>query len=398
MQRNLLLAGSIATVLIVAAAGWLVLQASGKDPSADVVLPGNVPACGLAWRLLDAAKPSPIYNELHGVVAIAPDNVWAVGTLGEELAALTLVEHWDGKSWTQVDSPSVDGFSNHLYSVAGRSANDIWAVGAHHNGTDSWLTTAMHWDGSSWKIVPTPNAGPISSLNGVAIIAADDMWAVGEASTGSKGQGTRALLMHCDGKAWAITQSPANEPDSTLSAATATSSDDVWAAGYYADKSDTVYRPLFMHWDGKAWSEVPASGNASIWSISASSASDIWATGNFGPQPVAMHWDGKQWTRVPTPNVGSGNNSLNGVTAISANDAWAVGSGYIDMADVATAMHWDGKQWSITPAVTPGQYSDILWAVSAAPGGDIWAVGASIADPLGNNAPIAERYSDPCRK
>jgi hypothetical protein len=204
--------------------------------------------------------------------------------------------------------------------------------------------------------------------------------------------------MHWDGKAWTIAQSAANEPDSTLSAVTAISTDDVWASGYYADKSGTVYRPLFMRWDGKAWNEVPADGNASIWSISASSASDIWAMGNFGPQPVAMHWDGKAWTRVPTPNVGSGNNSLNGVTAISPNDAWAAGSGYVDKADVATAMHWDGKQWSITPAMTPGQYSDILWSVSAAPGGDVWAVGASIADPLGNNAPIAERYSDPCRK
>ncbi len=396
MRRNLLLAGGVVAVLVVVVAGWLALHASGKD--VGVVRPSEVPKCGPAWRSVEAAKPSPEYNELHGVVAIAPDNVWAVGTLGEELAALTLVEHWDGKQWAHVESPSVDGYSNHLYAIAALSASDMWAVGAHHNGTDSWLTTAMHWNGSVWKIAPTPNVGPISSLNGVAVVAANDVWAVGESSSGSKGQGTQVLLMHWDGKTWSTVQSAVKEQDGTLSAATAISADNVWAAGYYTDKSGTVYRPLFTHWDGKTWNEISPEGNASIWSIAAVSASDIWATGNFGPQSVAMHWDGSAWTRVPTPNVGSGNNSLNGVVAIAANDVWAVGSGYIDKADVATAMHWDGKRWNITPAVTLGQYSDILWAASAAPGGDVWGVGASIADTLGNNAPIAERYSDPCRK
>ncbi len=290
MRRNLLLASGVAAALVIALAGWLALQASGKG--ASVVRPGDVPQCGPAWRSVEAAKPSAEYNELHGVVAVAPDNVWAVGTLGEELAALTLVEHWDGKAWTHVESPSVDGYSNHLYAIAALSASDMWAVGAHHNGTDSWLTTAMHWDGSAWKIVPTPNVGPISSLNGVAMVTANDVWAVGESSSGSKGQGTQALLMHWDGKTWSIVQSAVKERDGTLSAATAISANNVWAAGYYTDKSGTVYRPLFMRWDGKTWTEVPADGNASIWSIAAVSSSDIWATGNFGPQSVAMHWDG----------------------------------------------------------------------------------------------------------
>ena len=171
--------------------GWFALQAAGKD--ANLVRPGDVPRCGAAWRSVEVAKPSAIYNELHGVAAVGADDVWAVGTLGEESAALTLVEHWDGKEWRHVASPNVEGFSNHLYSVAAYGANDVWAVGAHHNGTDQWLTTAMHWDGPAWTIVPTPNVGPISSLNGVAAFSTDDIWAVGESSSGSKGQGTQAL-------------------------------------------------------------------------------------------------------------------------------------------------------------------------------------------------------------
>jgi hypothetical protein len=394
MRRNVLLVGGALAVLVVAAAGWLVLQAAGKDVS--VVRPGDVPQCGSAWRSVEAAKPSAIYNELHGVAAVAVDDVWAVGTLGEESAALTLVEHWDGKAWRHVDSPNVEGFSNHLYSVVALSANDIWAVGAHHNGTDQWLTTAMHWDGSAWKIVPTPNVGPISSLNGVAAFSTDDIWAVGESSSGSKGQGTQALVMNWDGSGWKIVDSGVRLQNSTLSSVAVIWGDDIWAAGSYSDKSGTVAGPLFVHWDGQSWKEVEAEGNGTIWSISAAYTNDVWAVGNFGPQSVAMHWDGSAWRRVPTPNVGSGNNSLNGIVAIAPDNVWAVGSGYVGKADVATAMHWAGREWKVTPAVTLGQYSDILWDVAAVRGGALWAVGAYIADQFGNNAPSAERYSDPC--
>jgi hypothetical protein len=394
MRRNVLLVGGAVVALVIATAGWLVLQAASKD--ANLVRPGDVPQCGPAWRSVEAAKPSAIYNELHGVAAVAPDDVWAVGTLGEESAALTLVEHWDGEEWRHLASPNVEGFSNHLYGVAALAASDVWAVGAHHNGTDLWLTTAMHWDGQVWKIVPTQNVGPISSLNGVGAIAADDVWAVGESSTGSKGQGTQALVMHWDGSVWRIVDGGVRLQNGTLSSVAATSRNDVWAAGSYSDKSGTVARPLFGHWDGKSWKQVEADGNGTIWSISALSSTDVWAAGNFGPQSVAMHWDGSAWKRVPTPNVGTGNNSLNGIVAIAPDNMWAVGSGYVGKADVATAMHWDGKEWKVMPAVTLGQYSDILWGVSAAPGGDLWAVGAYIADELGNNAPVVERYSDPC--
>jgi hypothetical protein len=359
MKRLIPAAAIIVIALATALTAWLLLKDSGKDEA--FARPSDVPQCGLAWRPVDAAKPSPIYNELHGVAVLSPDNAWAVGTLGEESAALTLIEHWDGTSWSHVDSPNVPGFSNHLYAVAALSPTDIWAAGAHHNGTDVWQTTAMHWDGTSWRIVPTPSIGPISSLNALAAISPNDVWAAGESSTGSKGQGTQALLMHWDGSAWTLEQSLPRQQNSTLTALAALSPNDIWAAGSYTDKSGTVQTPLFLHWDGSAWNEVDAGGNGTIWGLSALSPNDVWAVGSYGPQSVAMHWDGKSWQRIPTPNVGTGNNALNSVAALSTNDVWAVGSGYLDNADVAASMHWDGKEWKTAPAVTLGRNSDVLW-------------------------------------
>src|SRR4051794_20789959 len=119
MRKNVMVAAIALAALGLALTAWLTWQASGKE--AGVTRPGDVPPCGLAWRTVDVAKPSPIYNELHGVVALSENDVWAVGTLGEESAALTLIEHWDGTSWKHVESPNVPGFSNHLYSVAALS-------------------------------------------------------------------------------------------------------------------------------------------------------------------------------------------------------------------------------------------------------------------------------------
>src|SRR4051812_17226981 len=116
MRKNALVASIALVALVLALTAWLIWQASGKETG--VTRPGDVPHCGLAWRSIEAAKPSPIYNELHGVVALSEENAWAIGTLGEESAALTLIEHWDGTSWKHVESPNVPGFSNHLYSIA----------------------------------------------------------------------------------------------------------------------------------------------------------------------------------------------------------------------------------------------------------------------------------------
>ena len=40
-------------------------------------------------------------------------------------------------------------------------------------------TLAMHWDGTQWAIVPTPNPGAGGQLLAVSAVAANDVWAVG---------------------------------------------------------------------------------------------------------------------------------------------------------------------------------------------------------------------------
>lgn len=378
-----------------------VAQLLGKA-NGGVVRAADVPACGAAWRSVQAASGSAAYNELHAVSALSPTAAWAAGIYGGEQFALTLIESWDGTQWREVSSPSIPDFSNHLYGVAALSATDAWIVGASHQGTGLWKTLALHWDGATWSIVPTPDPGSIDSLNAVAAISSDNVWAVGEVTSSARTAGSQAMMLHWDGKAWAVVDTGISEQNGTLSSVVVLAPDDIWAAGSFADKSGTVLQPLFVHFDGKAWKEVGASdpSGGTIWGMSALAPDDIWAVGSFGALTAAFHWDGAGWKRVPTPNPGDGkgSNTLNAVTAVSAREAWAVGSYSEGGKDRALALKWDGKAWTQAPAPSVGDYSDVLNAIVAVPGGEMWAVGSTIADASGDNLPVVLRYGDPCDK
>src|SRR5437870_13340710 len=88
-----------------------------------------------------------------------------------------------------------------------------------------------------------------------------------------------------------------------------------------------------------AWPELPAGGTAynSLSGVSADSATDAWAVGHSGQQvmgqpeeTIVLHWNGTSWSKVVSPNPGGTTSSSQsvvcGVSARSASDAWAVGN------------------------------------------------------------------------
>ena len=98
-------------------------------------------------------------------MALAPNNVWAVGETtgvnGSFGTGQTLIEHWDGTSWSVVTSPNAGGGSpsaaNELLRVAAISANDIWAVGRFLDpNTNVYRTLTEHWDGTKLECHPQP--------------------------------------------------------------------------------------------------------------------------------------------------------------------------------------------------------------------------------------------------
>jgi hypothetical protein len=278
---------------------------------------------GHNWTVLSSPNPAgKTYVVLNGVAAISASDVWAVGHSGDpgSIPLQTLTLHWDGASWSLVPSPSPGTYNgNVLHAVAAVSANDVWAVGWYQSGPTGQEGGALtlHWDGTSWTVVPNPSRWP---LYGVTAIASNDVWAVGEQS-----------ILHWDGTSWSTVIFPPPPGDSyqILKAISSTSTNDVWAVGYSQWSYFYGYRyaPLTYHWDGTHWSLIPNAGGIDevLSSVTAIAPNDAWAVGDNGQ---TQHWNGANWERVAAPYPGLGGR-FNGIAAASASDVWAVGY-YVD--------------------------------------------------------------------
>ena len=153
------------------------------------------------------------------------------------------------------------------------------------------------------------------------------------------------------------------------------SSDGAWAVGSFFDAEAQVERSLIEHWDGSAWTIVPAptvgTGYQSLWGVSALSARDVWAVGRsserFGPErSMILRWNGRRWRVVEAPQFEHWS-ALEDVSAVSEREAWAVGNSYLG----SFIIRWDGRSWRIVPSPNVGW----LTSVHAISSSNIWAVG-----------------------
>lgn len=187
----------------------------------------------------------------------------------------------------------------------------------------------------------------------------------------------------------------------TLTGVAVVSDKNVWAVGvaggvifeptsFYRNSSATS-TPMIEHWNGQQWSIIPTpqiQTQSALVSISAYSASDIWAVGYVSNatsiknvtarETLIEHWNGQQWSIIPGSNPGKGNNVLSRVLALSANNVWAVGytSNIVNKVVVTQTLieHWNGQQWSVINSPHSGIYQS-LGGISATSANDVWAVG-----------------------
>jgi hypothetical protein len=118
----------------------------------------------------------------------------------------------------------------------------------------------LHWDGTAWTQVPSPNPGGSrgSALSAVTVTPnSSSAWAVGSYGVGTLGA-TQNLILHWDGTAW--TQVPSPDPGGTtganlLNAVTASSSSSAWAVGRYSTSLTTNGHTLVEYWNGTAWTQ-----------------------------------------------------------------------------------------------------------------------------------------------
>ena len=305
---------------------------------------------GKAWTKVASPNPggSSHDNFLTGVAGNSAGNAWVVGGYFNGTAFQTLIVHWNGKAWTKVASPNPGGSSrnNFINAVTVTPAGGAWAVGEYFNGT-AYRTLILRWNGKAWRKVASPNGGSVSApnlLTGVTAASAGNAWAVGSYNIGTVAQ---TLIVHWNGSSWKKVASPnagsASDPN-LLAGVTATSAGNAWAVGSY--NIGTVTQTLIVHWNGSSWKKVaspdpggPAHLNL-LNGVAATSASNAWAVGGYAKssaeQTLIVHWNGTAWKTVPSPDPGGSSrfNDLSGIAASSAGNAWAVG----DYADSGLAI------------------------------------------------------------
>ncbi|HYO48515.1 MAG TPA: PQQ-dependent sugar dehydrogenase [Chloroflexia bacterium] len=373
---------------------------------------------------------------LEDIVAIATNNVWAVGSSGPA----TLTMRWNGSQWSIVPSPNVGTLRNRLLGVGASGPNDVWAVGVSHRSAGSFTRTdglTLHWNGAQWSVVPSysEEGGRNIWLKAVTVIAGNDAWAVGAidcfATPPTEGNCVDpgyiiTLALHWDGAVWSVIPTPNTMAYLALHGVDAVSSNEVWAVG---SGSVTPGTPIAMRWNGQTWSAVPlphVTRYLGLYDIQSAGANNVWAAG-YGDQGRALfHWNGQGWDTVSSGGNGtyaslaviSGNNimaaghdigrttyrarvdrwngtqlqsifpdinavrpldnTLRGISALAPDDIWAVGW----HADGTLIQHWDGTQWTIVPsAYDTNNPNNVLHSVTAIAPDDVWSAGYIMGGP-----------------
>jgi hypothetical protein len=176
---------------------------------------------GRKWATVTVPEPAGTatadVNTLNGVFCSSSANCWAAGFYGNGTAGasfqLNQVLHWNGRKWRKAAVPNPAGAGagavNSLLAVVCTSAANCWAVGGWgtFSGTVIVLNEALHWNGHSWVLIPTPDPagggdGDLNFLNAVRCASAALCWAVGQQEPNAPAGSNEALRWN--GKHWSV--------------------------------------------------------------------------------------------------------------------------------------------------------------------------------------------------
>lgn len=189
---------------------------------------------GTGWHVVSSPSLGSGDVVLSSVTAISANNVWTVGTyIPSSGTEQTLTEQWNGKHWNVVASPNAASSISYLNGVAQiPGSKTLWAVGGYYTGVH-YEPLIEQWSGTSWSIVSSPGAGPDDNfLYTVAAVSADDVWAVGDYYDPNSGNNL-TLVEQWNGTSWNVVSSPNAGSGSNyfFSVASVPASSDLWTVG-----------------------------------------------------------------------------------------------------------------------------------------------------------------------
>ena len=335
--------------------------------------------------------------ELNAVDFSAANDGWAVGfdykmRSGEAVGReRPLVVRFDGDGFEKMTPPRDPARSYDLHGVAAIAPDDVHAVGYSYANSGPTNALAFHWDGIAWTELEVPSPGRQTWLRAVSAIAPDDIWAVGDFAR--RNDSGASLVLHYDGTKWSRVPSPEPAVYTLLWDVDVVSSTDAWAVGY-TTKSNGREKPLALRWNGTEWQrqsfglDLPKSHT--LLGVDAVSSEEVVAVGGGTSGALVLDFDGSTWASRPFPDT-RGSERLNDVAATATHE-WAVGQRFVlrPYETVIPLMgHSSDDEWRL--ATWEGQDYGSFESVTLDDAGSAWAVGETF-DPEGpDSGDVIER-------
>jgi hypothetical protein len=337
-----------------------------------IIFPSSSGAVGWASETLSAPEGNP--TNLFGISCTSTSFCMSAGSYEDPFLERDVGTSykWNGSSWSNLGGL---GLEHPVISGIACTSSSFCVMVGSYGEIETEGTLALHWNGSEWKVVTTPNPGSFfpQILEGVSCTAATACTAVGWKQ--ASGSARETLVIRWNGTSWSSQSSPnPGTTENLLHGVSCTSSTHCVAVGAKSSGGGTT-TTLAMTWNGTTWSTQTTPNptgalSASTEAVSCISSSACTAVGVYqasnGPLPFAMRWNGTSWSlesvKLPAEtNFGW----LKGVSCVSSTFCMGVGAyERIGQGTFTMAQKWNGTSWSAEKPANPGKAVNELRALS----------------------------------
>jgi hypothetical protein len=321
------------------------------------------------------AQPSPGGGNIWEVAMVSASEGWAIANVADGTRRLL---RWDGSSWTVEPLPLEDTRllldlavndsgqgvavgASALLSLSGgawttvvapATSGDLYAVDVSSSGVGLAVGSS---GAASLGGGVEPFAGPPVTVSALSLLGPGDGFAAGGGKLGS-GRSGGGPIWQLTGDTWSAApiENPTNLAIFDLDMVSDT---DGWAVG---NPPAAGFPPACFRYDGASWEPFADCGGIAVAAVA---ADDAWTVGANG----VRHWDGAAWTFVPAPGATPAT-TFQDIDALPGGEVVIVGTNGV-------IKRRTGGVWQVEAA---GLTTQNLHAVAMAPGGEIWAGGNEV--------------------
>jgi hypothetical protein len=237
---------------------------------------------GAGWTITAVPNVSLVNGQFLDVSADASNDAWVVGVSDTEHGLRPVIEHWNGREWSVSKIAGTFAPITETHGVLALSPHNVWAV-----GREGAAPLVLHWNGATWAKVSSPDLRS-PRLAGLTRVANSPSWMAGTTYKDVAGRGpTRAVIERFKAGRWQLGR--LLEDGTAIETISARGAQNTWALG----STGNWAKQVLLHFDGAAWHTVAAPGQAALFDVQATPSAGAWIVGTDSSTPqqtLAARW------------------------------------------------------------------------------------------------------------